>query len=371
MIKVLIGDMFQSNARTLVNTVNCVGVMGKGIALEFKKRFPVMFKDYSLKCKTKNVKLGKLDFYDDMFNKSVLNFPTKNHWRSPSKLEDIISGLDYFIAHYKEWGIKSIAFPPLGCGNGGLSWKVVGPVMYKKLSPLDIDIEIYAPFGTSNNEITEKFLMGSQVLATKGKGAMAQKLKPEWMVILETIAQLEKQVHLLPVGRVVFQKICYVLTEQGLDTGFYFKQGSYGPFSAEVKNAISAFANANLIREQQLGRMTAIQIGPEYASKKQNFLETIISSQKIIDKTVDLFCRIKNTEQAEEVTTVFYSVIKLKKDNPNVSEENIFDYILDWKPRWNESEKRRSIATTIRNLAMLRWISVVFSEDLPVPEEVF
>lgn len=370
MIKVLIGDIFKSEAHTLVNTVNCVGVMGKGIALEFKKRFPEMFKDYCAKCNLNMIQTGILYYYPDMFGKSVINFPTKKHWRSPSKLEDVVSGLDYFITVYKEWGIRSVAFPPLGCGNGGLDWKIVGPLMYQKLSLLDIDIEIYAPYGTSQNELTESFLGGS-VTVEKGRGLMAQKLKPEWMVLLETIYRLNQQVHLLAIGRTVFQKICYVLTEQGINTGFVFKQGSYGPFSAEVKNAISAFANANLITERQFGKMTAILIGSEYERKKADYVEIINRYEKKIEKTVDLFCRIKDTSQAEEVTTVFYSIRKLKETKSRVSEDDLYNHILSWKPHWDTEEKKQAIASAIRNLAMLRWISVEFSSDLPVPEEVY
>lgn len=120
MFKALIGDLFSSKAQTLVNTVNCVGVMGKGVALEFKKRFPSLFEDYAELCKHKQVKLGEPYLYRGAGNKLVLNFPTKGHWRSPSRLANIEAGLDYFVKHYAEWGITSIAFPPLGCGNGGL-----------------------------------------------------------------------------------------------------------------------------------------------------------------------------------------------------------------------------------------------------------
>lgn len=131
MIKVLIGNMFESQAQTLVNTVNCVGVMGKGIAKEFKKRFPDMFRDYAERCKRGDVNPGVPYIYTDLLGNSIVNFPTKDHWRSPSKLEDVIRGLDIFADKYHEWGIKSVAFPPLGCGNGGLEWRAVGPLMYQ------------------------------------------------------------------------------------------------------------------------------------------------------------------------------------------------------------------------------------------------
>ncbi|HCF1155272.1 TPA: macro domain-containing protein, partial [Pseudomonas aeruginosa] len=109
MIKVLIGDMFKSEATTLVNTVNCVGVMGKGIALEFKKRWPGLMSDYEKKCKSKEVKLGEPYLYTDLAGTSIVNFPTKGHWRAASRLADIESGLLYFVRKYKEWNIESIA----------------------------------------------------------------------------------------------------------------------------------------------------------------------------------------------------------------------------------------------------------------------
>src|SRR5690606_28844889 len=110
--------------------VNTVGVMGKGVALEFKKRYPGMFDDYAMRCKSKQVKLGEPYLYRDQAGTMIVNFPTKEHWRAASRIADIERGLEYFVQHYSEWGITSIAFPPLGCGNGGLDWAEVGPVIY-------------------------------------------------------------------------------------------------------------------------------------------------------------------------------------------------------------------------------------------------
>ena len=145
MIKVLIGNMFESKSQTLVNTVNCVGVMGKGIAQEFKKRFPEMYKEYKDLCNSGQVRLGYPYHYKDFFDVSIINFPTKKHWRAMSRLDDIINGLDMFIEKYKQWGIESVAIPPLGCGNGGLEWQIIGPIIYQKLRSIDIPVEIYAP----------------------------------------------------------------------------------------------------------------------------------------------------------------------------------------------------------------------------------
>jgi O-acetyl-ADP-ribose deacetylase (regulator of RNase III) len=151
MIKVLVGNMFESHAKSLVNTVNTVGVMGKGIAREFSKRYPTMFEDYKQLCSMGKVNPGEPYHYKDMLGNSIINFPTKDHWRSPSRIQDIVKGLDIFLANYKNWGIESVAFPALGCGNGGLKWSQVGAVMYQKLSGLDIPVEIYAPHGTPSD----------------------------------------------------------------------------------------------------------------------------------------------------------------------------------------------------------------------------
>ena len=139
-MKIMIGNIFDSTAKTLVNTVNCVGVMGKGIALDFKNKYPTMYKEYVKLCHAGEIKPGKPYLYQDLYGTSILNFPTKEHWRSPSKLSYIIEGLDWFCENYQKYDISSIAFPPLGCGNGGLSWEVVGPIMYSKLRDLPIEI---------------------------------------------------------------------------------------------------------------------------------------------------------------------------------------------------------------------------------------
>src|SRR5260370_12505295 len=145
-IKVTSGDVLSSSAQTLVNTVNCVGIMGKGVALAFKRRYPDMFEDYVRRCDRGDMQMGRPYVYraDDHL---IVNFPTKLHWRAVSRLDDIIDGLNYLEAHYQEWGIKSIAVPPLGCGNGQLEWAVVGPTLYRHLSRLNIPVELYAPHG--------------------------------------------------------------------------------------------------------------------------------------------------------------------------------------------------------------------------------
>jgi len=138
-------NIFESPAQVIVNTVNTVGVMGKGIAKQYKTFYPEMFKEYQKYCEEKLLEVGKLWIYKTE-NKWILNFPTKEHWRSPSKIEYIEKGLQKFVDTYEEKGIRSISFPPLGCGNGGLNWESeVKPLMEKYLKSIDIDIFIHLP----------------------------------------------------------------------------------------------------------------------------------------------------------------------------------------------------------------------------------
>jgi O-acetyl-ADP-ribose deacetylase (regulator of RNase III) len=143
MITTVIGDLMQSTARVLVNPVNTVGVMGKGLAYDFKRCFPVMFSTYKDLCDSGDFTIGRLMLYRTP-HKWVLNFPTKQHWRANSRLEDIETGLQHFVATYAEQGITSASFPRLGCGAGGLDWETeVRPLMETYLGPLPITIYIH------------------------------------------------------------------------------------------------------------------------------------------------------------------------------------------------------------------------------------
>src|SRR5579884_3827444 len=149
------GDIFTSNAQVIVNTVNCKGVMGKGLALAFKERYPAMFAVYQQECKNGKLRIGRPTLYRES-TPWILNFPTKNDWRFPSKLEYLEKGLEYFVANYKKAGITSIAFPKLGTQNGKLSWDEVGPLMVKYLSQLDIDVYIYIADGDREYQAGEE-----------------------------------------------------------------------------------------------------------------------------------------------------------------------------------------------------------------------
>jgi uncharacterized protein YwgA len=152
-------------------------------------------------------------------------------------------------------------------------------------------------------------------------------MNADWVALLEVLRELQQQPYASPVGRTIFQKICYVLTEMGVPTGFDFGKGSYGPFSDDIKRALRDFANRNWLIEQQLGRMMALRVGPQYEEDRSKFQEQIRQHQKQVAKVVDLFSRIKSTEQAEEVFTVLYASRQLKQADPEreITEEELPD----------------------------------------------
>lgn len=136
------GDIFESPAPVIVNPVNGVGVMGKGLALEFKKRFRNMYTEYLKLCVQGKVRIGTLNLVQDGFTQ-ILLFPTKDHWKNSSTIENIEAGLEAFCSEYQAMGIDLVAFPKLGCGCGGLKWEDVKALMEKYLEPLPIDVLVY------------------------------------------------------------------------------------------------------------------------------------------------------------------------------------------------------------------------------------
>jgi len=150
--------VFEVPVQTIVNTVNCDGFMGKGLALEIKRRFPPVFAKYQKLCRKGQMRVGKLQLIKGP-GQWVLNFPTKNHWRGRSRISFVEAGLKNFKATYKRRGITSIAFPPLGCGSGGLQWGEVKPLMYCYLEKLH-DIEVFVCLGSPQQTIPNDSVRG-------------------------------------------------------------------------------------------------------------------------------------------------------------------------------------------------------------------
>ncbi len=373
MIKVLIGDIFESKAQTLVNTVNIVGVMGKGIALGFRKRFPEMYEDYVRRCERREVQLRRPYIYRQLTPPHIINFPTKDHWRSVSKLNDIIEGLKYLETHIPEWGITSLAVPPLGCGEGKLEWRVVGPTLYRRLRDLDIPVELYAPFGTPQEELQPEFFEHQEpVSALPGlrDGASPRfRVEPGWVALVAIIEQVSRERYHWPIGRVGFQKVAYFATEVGIPTGLSYRRGSYGPYAPEVKQVLSSLINNGLIVERKRGRMLATNVGPTYADARRGYESFLAQWQSEIARVVDLIVRM-NTDDAEIAATVHFAANRLRETSPNQpTEAEILDYVMQWKLRRRPPLNANDVALAIRRLNVLGWIDATPTEALLLPEE--
>jgi O-acetyl-ADP-ribose deacetylase (regulator of RNase III)/uncharacterized protein YwgA len=370
MVKVVTGDIFESKAQTLVNTVNCVGVMGKGIALEFKRRFPDMYEDYVARCRRGQVRLGEPYLFRRATPPWVLNFPTKDDWRSLAKLSDIVRGLEYLNTHHREWGITSLAVPPLGCGQGQLEWRVVGPTLFRYIKKLDIAVELYAPYGTPAHQLEFGFLEGKQPTEAEIDGAReSYRLNPAWVALVEILARINRQPYHWPVGRTMFQKIAYFATELGLPTGLVFERASFGPFASGLKALESRLQNHDLIRERRLGRMLMVEPGSTYADAAKRFAADLAQYEEVIHKVTDLFLRA-DTRKAEIAATVHFSWKSLgASGSGRASEKDVFEEVKRWKQNRRPPLRDDDLAKAIRNLSALGWLDVYPSVDLPLPKD--
>ena len=368
MVRVLTGDLFTSETQTLVNTVNCVGVMGKGIALAFKKRFPEMYADYVERCKRSEVRLGEPYLYRHLSAQWVLNFPTKDHWRSVSKLADIERGLEHLARHYKEWGIRSLAVPPLGCGNGQLDWRVVGPTLYRHLSQLDIPVELYAPHETPEEELSAVFLGAEEVSVSEMQHlASKAQIEPAWFALVAMLAKIEREPYHHPIGRTSFQKMAYFATEAGLPTKMQFRKASYGPFSPDLKKIVARLENNGLIREERNGQMMRVRVGPAFKNGLSVFRDQIEAWADTLSRLTDLFLRM-DTKQAEIAATVHFAAHHLLDSGEAPSEMEVLEAVRVWKERRRPPLDDSGVASTIRNLNLLGWLGATYSPELPVDD---
>ena len=367
MVKVLIGDMFKSDAQTLVNTVNCVGVMGKGIALEFKRRFSEMYDDYRRRCEAREIRLGQPYLYRPLLPPWILNFPTKDHWRSVSRLEDIVRGLGCVERHYKEWGITSLAVPPLGCGHGQLEWRIVGPTVYRHLKRMDIPIELYAPLGTPRQELNVTFLNQEATESRSAGDNPATRMRPAWVALVRVLELIEGERYHHLIGRTSFQKIAYFATESGIPTGLSFHRSSYGPYTPEVKALVARLLNNGLIREERSGRMYTVTAGPTFQDAYRAYERELLEWTNTINVLADLFVRMR-TQQAKMAATVHFAAKGVaSRMGGEPSEAQVLNEVMSWYEK--RSLKETDVAAAIRGLSVLGWLNLRPSAELPIGEE--
>ncbi|HED38074.1 MAG TPA: Appr-1-p processing protein [Ignavibacteria bacterium] len=277
MIHYVTGNLLESKAEALVNTVNTVGVMGKGIALQFKNTFPNNFKLYVKACKDGEIKIGKLFVTEDesMFTgkKIIINFPTKTTWRKPSEYSYIEKGLTDLkkIIHLKN--IKSLAIPPLGTGNGGLNWNRVKQILENHLSDVNCDIYIYQP-GVHIKEVLKKERV---------------KLTPARAMLLSVLYDLVKNGEF--VSEFSAEKIAYFLQKFGAEDQFKleFKPNFYGPYSGKVRHVLYYLNGSYIMGYSSKDKRPFEELGliPDAEADIINFLEKSenLKYKTIVEKT--------------------------------------------------------------------------------------
>lgn len=231
MMKFTQGNLLESHAEALVNTVNTVGVMGKGLALMFKDNFPSNFKAYAAACQAGDVRTGKMFVTETgsmLGPKWIINFPTKAHWRAPSKIEWIEEGLEDLKLVILENGIRSIAIPPLGAGNGGLDWKSVRGLIERSLSDLeDVEVIVYEPVAEYQNV---------------AKRAGLKKLTPARGLIAEIIRKysiLGIQCTVLEAQKLAYFLARYVDHMRLESMNLNFKAHKFGPYSEKLRHMLN------------------------------------------------------------------------------------------------------------------------------------
>lgn len=328
MLKEIKGDLLKSKTEALVNTVNTVGVMGKGVALQFRQAFSdKYFKDYQRACKEKVLQIGKIHVFElnTLENpRYIINFPTKKHWKGKSRLEDIEAGLKNLIEVIKIYKIKSIAMPPLGCGNGGLSWSDVKPLIQKYFEQIpDVELLLFVPGGSPK----------ADEIKITGK-------RPNMTVARAALLTLFEQ-YLLPGYRLSLlevQKLAYFLQESGVkELKLNFAKKQYGPYTENVNHLLRTI-DGHFIKGYGDHTPKAIEptisLMPDALIEAENFL--FEESPETINRLKKVFCLIEGFEYPhglELLSTVHWVI----KENPSI--KNDLDKIIISVHRWSERKK--------------------------------
>jgi O-acetyl-ADP-ribose deacetylase (regulator of RNase III) len=271
MIKYTQGNLLEADAEALVNTVNTVGVMGKGIALMFKERFPKNMEEYTKVCKAKKLRTGKIfatETDELMGPKWVINFPTKEHWRSPSRLEWITAGLQDLKAFIVANHIKSVAIPPLGSGNGGLDWPVVRAEIEKMLAGLtDVDILVYEPTAKYQNVAKKK---GIEKL-TASRALIAELVRRYWVLGMEcSLLEIQKLAWFLE--RVIEkQNIANPLQLE-------FTSNNYGPYADKLRHVLDALDGSYLKSDKRISDADPLDV-IWFDDRKRDLVHTYLHSE--------------------------------------------------------------------------------------------
>lgn len=321
MIRYTTGNLLDSDAQAIVNTVNTDGVMGKGIALQFKKRFPLNYKAYVKACKSGECRIGRMfiteeERSDFMEHRYIINFPTKTTWRKPSEYVYIEEGLRQLVCDIKRLGITSIAIPPLGAGNGQLDWQRVKTMIESQLAEVDCDVIIYEP--------------NSTMVFSEEKGE--QELTPARAMLLDVICDMVAYGEFA--SEFASEKIAYFLQRFGGKSVFNleFKPAYYGPYSGKVRHVLNHLDGTYLQGVAQCQRpfdyfwiTSKTRPGAfEFLSRPEN-----AEYKEIAELTKDFLAGYYSNRSLEILSTIDY----LRQQNPNLTQEEISIELAHWSNR--------------------------------------
>ena len=331
--------------KAIINTVNCVGVMGRGIALQFKKAWPNNFNAYALACKNKDVQPGRMFIFEtgQLANpRYIINFPTKRHWRAASRIEDIESGLVALVDDIQRLGIKSVAIPPLGAGLGGLDWAIVREKIEEAMQPLrDVDVFLYEPIGAPQNDKIAKHKAVPNM--TAGRAVLIELVQRYLRGLLDpTVSLLE--VH----------KLLYFMQEAGEPLRLKYEKAHYGPYAQNLRHVlnaieghfISGYADGGDAPEKEL------QLVPGAIEDAQEFLTQHPDTQTRFEKVSQLVEGFESPQGLELLATVHW----LSKYERVQSTEALVQKVHSWNAR-KQMFTARQIAIAEQVLTDQSWIT--------------
>jgi O-acetyl-ADP-ribose deacetylase (regulator of RNase III) len=345
MIEFRTGDILQAEAEALVNTVNCVGFMGRGIALAFKEAFPDNFKDYERACKRGEVMPGRMLVHRTSSltgPRLIINFPTKRHWRGKSRIEDIEAGLVDLERVVREEGIRSVAIPPLGCGLGGLDWLQVKPLIEASVKRMeDVEAIIYEPGGQTDQ---------AQARATTPPAMTAARAVLVLALRRYLGAMLDPSVSLLEL-----HKLLYFVERAGEPLQLHFRKGHYGPYAENLRFLLQKINHYYVEADLTLGDdpQVPVQLVPSAEKDANEYLANKVPTQQRLDKVFELIEGWESPHGLELLATVYWLA----------SEEHIEgrDAIVQAAYNWNRRKKQftpRQIGLAYETLRERHWIPV-------------
>ena len=345
MIKLTQGNMLETDVEALVNTVNCVGVMGKGIALQFKQAFRDNFQAYASACKKGEVKPGRMFAFptDRMINpKYIINFPTKRHWKEKSRLEYIEQGLNALVAEVRRLGIKTIAIPPLGCGYGGLSWPEVRNLIETAFDQLpDVQVLLFEPGETPE---AESMPIDSPKPSLTRARALLIKLLEQYAIPGYRLSLLE------------IQKLAYFLQVAGEPLRLNYVKHKYGPY-AENLNFVLQLLEGHYIRGYGDRSVRAsIRLRNSACEEAGRFLADDPEAFQRLERVRKLIEGFETPYGMELLSSVHW--VASVDDEPSQTAEQAVDRIFAWNSHKRKTFKTTHIHKAWQRLVEQNWLSV-------------